>query len=138
MKTSKFLRDYLSNELTIISEKMDEADNPFDKLYYFSAVYGAIQRVLSIEYDPSLALTHLVCITTHNAFVGRLQAIKEGKETSIKLNVEIFTTLSALTSELATTISNDTDVTDILERMSVITHSLSGAGYFLAQTGRLG
>ena len=116
---------------------MKEASSPNDQIYYFSAVYGALQRVLNIEYDQRIGLVHFVCLYAHNAVLQRLIAVMAGQEMNIKLSNTLFTTLADLTGELAKRIQNDEDVIDILEKFSEIAYTMSGNGYYLASTGRI-
>ncbi|HLB29102.1 MAG TPA: hypothetical protein VJM69_03105 [Dehalococcoidia bacterium] len=138
MQLSEALKNYLAEELRIVSEKIDQAPNPIDQAFFFSAAWAAVQRVLNIEYDPRLVLIHLVCLTTHSAIASRLQALKEDREASIKVDsVAVSHALSALMRELSARIKNDEDVWDVLERLSVISYSATGNGAYLASIGRL-
>lgn len=137
MPLSEFLRNYLSGEFLIAANKIGETDDLVDKAYYFSATYGALQRAFNIEYNPKLVLMHLVCLATHQAINSRLQALKEGREASVRLNSVILDDLSTVTRGLSERIRNDEDAGDLLERLSVIALSTTGNGFYLASIGRL-
>lgn len=137
MVISETLRNYLSEELNIVAGKMKEVGNPADKLYYFSAVYGALQRTLNMEYSRPLCLLHFVCLSAYSTVQQRLTLLSQGQDRSVTLSPDTFDALSDLTSQLATRIKNNEDVTEVLEQMSEVAYSTTGNGFYLQSIGRL-
>ena len=60
MKLSPELRNKLVTEIRYAAEGMKKSEIITDKMYYFSAVYGMLDRVFNFEYDPELVFAHQV------------------------------------------------------------------------------
>ena len=114
---------------------MKEAGDPAEQLYYFSAVYGALQRTLNIEYSRTLCLIHFIYLSAYTTVQQRLAFLSQDR--TVKLDGRLFGTLAALTNQLATRIKNDENIVDILEQMSEVAYSTTGNGFYLQSIGRL-
>ena len=60
MQISDSSRKSIVDEFEYVVGQMRAHKEPSRKLYFFSATFGAIQRLLNSEYDPTLQLVHLV------------------------------------------------------------------------------
>src|SRR5574341_1299014 len=101
MQLSDELRKYLIDELRVAAARMHESKGPVDKLYYYSAAFAAVQRVLNIDYSPAILLLQWVLLLSHQQVNARLLALREGREASIQLEEEMLDGLTTLTSMLA-------------------------------------
>ena len=59
-------------EFNKISQLCNDAKYLEDKLYFFSASFGIINRVMNFHCDPLLVFMHHILQTTHQGFVQRI------------------------------------------------------------------
>jgi len=137
MDISDNLKKTIVKEINFAVNKMNENSAAEKKLYYFSAVYGMILRILNLEYDSDLVYTHFILSETHRAFSGRLQSNLKGQEKVIFLQEEHFKKLSAITKELGKRIEKDEDICDTLKKFAILSFTTTGNGYYLEQKGLL-
>lgn len=131
MNMSPQMREMLLGEINYVIKKMDKSDDPAQKLYYFSAIFGAIQRIFNIEYDPDLIIAHFILSQAHKGFMGRLQ------DPTIPLKVDQMDKLFDLTKGLKKAIEKDNDCMDILKKFVLLNFSITGNGYYLYEKGIL-
>jgi len=135
MKLSDTYRKLVVKEIQFAATKMKQASSGSEILYYFSAVFGVIQRVFNIEYDPELVYVHFLVRATYEGFMSRLQLIQKGADTSIPLLDEQFVKLTAITKELGTKISKGQGVDATLRKFVLLLFTTTGNGYYLVQKG---
>lgn len=129
MKISETIKNKLIKELEFIIKKMkSEEDNP-KKLYYFSAVFGAFQRIYNIDFDTDLVFAHMVTNATYNAINLRLS----NPDKIVQLPPEIFNKMIEITEELKVTIQQNKDLYEVLKKFSLLGFITSGNGYYLYQ-----
>lgn len=132
MPLSEMLKDYLAGECEIVSRHILETDTPRDKLYYFSAVFGAAQRVLNIEFSRSVVLLQVVSTYTHSALIGRLN-----DQSLPPLTDSYFEQLAAVVQELGSRLRHEQDYSDLVEHIATLGYAVTGNGHYLGITGRL-
>jgi hypothetical protein len=139
MDLSPALRAYVGRELTFVAQKLRtvEANSAVDAAYYYSAVYGCLNRVLNIEYSDELCLAHLVTLGTHQALAQRIAAATTGQEPSIAVPVGVFQWLADTTDALAKEIENDALDVRTLGEISRVGYAVTGNGFYLAGTGAI-
>jgi len=137
MNINKDFKETIVKEIKFVVKKMDQSETGEQKLYYFSAIYGILQRIFNLEYDPDLIYMHFVLQNTLEAFSGRLQTIIKGKERIIQLNEDHFKKLTQITKELARKIQKNEDVSETLKRFVVLSYTTTGNGHYLMQKGLL-
>src|SRR4030042_4747408 len=106
MKLSPKMRSILVSEINFAIDKMLSTQNPMEKLYYFSAVYGAVNRVMNIEFDPELTFILQVTNSSYNVMITNLKLIKEGQMV-ITFEENLFTKLENSLKQLANNIDKD-------------------------------
>ena len=89
MNVSEGYISHIVGEIDFALKKMSEAEPVEEKLYYFSAVHGIINRVVNFQYDPILIFAHQVLFGVHSAFASRFAAMKAGGEKHMELTPEI-------------------------------------------------
>jgi hypothetical protein len=132
MNISKINYDIILNEFSDVIGLIDSTENLEDKLYYFTASYGVINRVMNLETDPTLIFIHQVL---QNCF----QAISQRLAARTKLNVssdvpqEMIEQLFSLFKELkiAFEIKDKIRIWEILQRFSNLSYAMSGNGYYM-------
>lgn len=136
MNISDKFRKIIREEIDYVVTKMDKSETPDEKVYYFSGIGGMIQRIFNLEYDEELVYAHMILKETHNAFISRLQAIKAGQKEIPIYNVH-FEKLIILAKELADKIEKKEDISDVLKKLSCLSYTTTGNGYYLLQKGLL-
>jgi len=136
MQISDNFRKLIAQEIDYVVSKMDKANDASRKLYYFSGVQGAVNRVFNLEYDPELIFIHVVLSQTYSAFSQRLQALKQGDD-MVPLSEEQFGRLSEFTKELGKRIKANKDTDDVLKKFVLLSYSTTGNGYYLLDKGIL-
>lgn len=133
MKIKQENKTSIINEIKFSIEKMKEAEDPKAKLYYFSAVFGIIQRIFNIDYHDDLVFIHFVLQSTHNNIIMRLQ----NPDPVIKMPEDFLARLMADTEELLGVIEKDGNPYGVLKKFVLLGYVTVGNGYYLYQKGLL-
>lgn len=110
-------------------QKMQEEENPFKKLYFFSASYGALERLMRYFLDPQLLLTHAVLNLCYGSLNGRLNSIRAG-DTTVEMPENFGKKLVEYLLELRDEIAEDRDTYQTLEKFVHLAYQTTGAGYY--------
>ena len=135
MGISEDPRKLIAKEIDYVVNKMNGTQDAAEKLYYFSGIHSAIQRVFNFEFDLDLVYTHFVLQHTYTDLLARLQAIQKGGERLILLEEMHFKKLSAFAKELGKKIYENKDLNSTLRKFAVLSYSTTGNGYYLQQKG---
>jgi len=130
-------RKIIVDEINYAVKKMDEQQDPFQRLFYFSAIFGALHRIYNIEYDPELVYAHFIFRAVHDSFINRVNAIQKGGDTTVLLTDEQFEKLSSYSKEIASKIKKKEAIDSILKKFVILIYSTTGNGYYLMQKGIL-
>jgi hypothetical protein len=125
------------DELNYSIEKMEKTPDPIQKLFYFSATYGVIQRLFNLEYSQDLVFAHFILSEAYKAFASRLRVYKDNQDTTIPVLVEQIERLISLTKEFAKKIESNKELTDTLKKFVVLAYSTTGNGFYLYEKGVL-
>jgi len=137
MKISKTMTGRFVQELRYVTKQMQETENLEEKLYYFSAVFGAAQRIINFEFDPEMLFIHQVTQLAHNQIQQKLVLLKSGQQTSLGLPDNLFVVLRDMVDEIASRIENGETTYPILEKIMTLSYSTTGNGHYLFQKGEL-
>ena len=137
MNISDDFRETIVKEIKYVAKKIDQSNDPNQKLYFFSGIYSIIQKIFNLEYDSDLIFFHFILRQTYDAFNGRLQAIMKGGETVVPLQEDQFKKLSQITKELANKLQKNEDVNETLKKFAILSYTTTGNGYYLLQKGLL-
>jgi len=131
--------DHIAKEIDFALQKMGDASTAEEKLYYFSAVHGVINRVMNFQFDPILVFAHQVLSTVHSAFMSRLAAMKGGGEKHLAVSPEMVEKLQETVIEFRTALQekDQIKVYHVLERFANIGYATTGNGFYLYQRGML-
>ena len=134
MKLSKTFKKLLLEEIELVIDKMDSSESPQEVMYYFSAIYGAIQRILNFEFHNELV--HLWVIL--NPLYQTLnQKFLEPQTSFDNANPARMERLVELVGRLKEGIQNDDKLTDLAQDFAVLLYSTNGNGNFLLHKGLL-
>ena len=118
---------------------MATAKTPGDRLYYFSAAFGQINRVMNFHCDPALVFAHQVIQQLHQSLFGRLtNALQSGDETA-GMPEEMFLKLDSIAADLHSAIAKQSneDLWKVLQSASNLGYATTGNGYYLYLQGKL-
>jgi len=136
MKLSREQKNSLSDELQFISENINKnLDNKDLVAFYFSAVYGAFDRIMRENYDDDILFAEEVMRLGY----GNMSAVTEGLD-SLSINErrkEIYSKIVHNLNSIAEGIRKEEDIYSYLRNISVLTFALTGAGIYLLERGLL-
>ncbi len=136
MDISDKARQNIVEEIQTAVGFMRETADAAQKLYAFSAIYSAIQRIYNIEYDDDLMFAHLVINSAYQAFSQRLVAVRQGDMTVVPSDEQL-SKLSDLSEELGEHIERSEEIVNTLRRIVVLSYSVGGNGNYLMKKGVL-
>ena len=137
MKISDEYRAMLLKEFDHVIQKLAGEGRPDEKMYYFSALHGTVNRILNFECSADLVFLHHILNSTFTAFNGRIQAMMQGMETAVKLDNAIIEKLTDATKELAEVIRIDGDPSIVYRQLINLSYATTGNGYYLYEKGAL-
>lgn len=127
MKLNLENRAKLIDEIKFVLQKMKEASDPQGKLYYFSAVYGVMNRIFNLENAPDLIFAHFVISATHAQINARLH----DPDKTIQIPSELFEKLYDATAELLDVIEKNKSPYEVLRKFALLGYVTVGNGYYL-------
>lgn len=132
-------RTMIVDELTEIEKRMAEAKSPGDLIFFFSAAFGVMNRIMNFECDPTLVFIHQVLQSLHQAVQARLAANPPAAGEHMATPDEFLAKMRHLISTLRTAIRDDSKeaIYSALESAAVLTYATTGNGYYLYLTGKL-
>jgi len=137
MDISENLREELVNEINFVISKIREEVDLRKKIFFYSGIYGLVNRIFNIRFDPQLVFMHLVLNTSFSLINDRINAIVLGKDTLVEIPDNFFDRLCNALEELARNIAEDEDTYTVLQRIATISYLTTGNGYYLYQKGDL-
>jgi len=133
MKIPTNLREKLVDEIRFIVGKIRTEPDIRKKVYYFSAVYAQMLRILNISFDPQLLFAHNVMSNSYQTMRVRADTIVLGRDTTINFPDRFFERLCSLLEDLANVIEKNQDIHLILQDISCLSYITTGNGYYLFQ-----
>ena len=137
MELSSNSRQVIVDEFLYVANRLKEEGPIARKIYTYSAAYSVVNRVLNIEFDPTLILIHGVLQTSHAQINNTVGAIATGAEKVITIPKDLFNYLAQSLQDLGTAISEDGDILMPLGRIAIAGYIMTGNGYYLYQKGIL-
>lgn len=124
-------RKLITNEIDYVRKKMAEAKSAEKKAYYYSAIYGMLDRVMRLEYDRQLLFIHFVMNSTYSVIYGQIQGIKSGT-IPIELELDFFGKLDKGLASLQSHLDErkDVDIYGDLEYIVSLTWTITGGGFY--------
>jgi len=138
METREYHRRLIVDEFGAVHDRMSQASTLDEKLYFFSAAFGVLNRVMNFEPDPVFIFAHQVLQTAHQAF--RARATEQGPGVPrFGVTEEMITGLSASVAALKQAFEADDAeaIRRILQYVANLSYSTTGNGYYLYLKGVL-
>ena len=137
MKISEVNKKIIVDEFRTILELMKNTSNVNEKLFYFSATYGMVSRILNIDYDSLLILIHSVLTSTHSSINSLLNNIVNNSFAFFSIPKNYFEMIEENLKEITLAIdkNNETKIYKVLEKFSVLAYISIGNGNYLYKRG---
>jgi hypothetical protein len=116
---------------------MKTAPTMAEKVFYFSAVYGAVGRVLNFEYEPELAFIHQTVQLAYNQVNARVLNLVAKQDVAIGMPEGLFERLQEGVEQLIALLQKGAPTYPALEYIAHVAFSTTGNGYFLYLRGML-
>ncbi len=137
MNIGPSMKKLMIDEILYVTEKMEAEQDIAQKLFYFSGIFGIMQRIFNLEYDPDLVFAHFILREAHKSFIGRIQAIKEARDTVVPMWSAQLEKLTNACKELAKRVEKDKNFDQILKDIVILAYTTTGNGYYLFEKGVL-
>ncbi len=133
MNISNENKKIIVDEIKFVLKSMKESDKPIKIIYYFSAIYGMLQRIYNIEYNQDLVVAYVIMKMTHDSLRQNIL----NQDPIIQLDQKHFDNIYQLSEKFCEKIENGQNFDDVLKQFVILTYSISGNGYYLSQKGFL-
>lgn len=139
MKISNEFHPLILKEFKNVQKLVKEANTVDDKLYFFSASYGVLNRVMNFNCDKTLVFMHQILQATHQSLVQRLASPKIPGSISNNLPNEMIDALFTYFEQLIIEFEkkDSQNIREILEKFANLTYATTGNGYYLYLKGNL-
>lgn len=136
MKTNQDLKGILVKEFKTVHELMVKTEIPFEKNYYYSAIYAMCQRLLNIEYNRDLIFYHFVFQGSYNLIEQHLAKIRSGMPTW-ELSEDFFNQLEGFIQDVGNQLEkgDDDNLLIALKNILILSYGISGNGNYLKSKG---
>ena len=137
MKISNKNKKIIVNEFEKVFELMNNTKNVKEKLFYFSATYAMVLRILNIEYNPLLVLIHSVFLSTYSNINSFLNNIVSNKDAFYSIPENYFDMIETNLKNITRSIDSDdeTNIYQALKTFSVLAYISTGNGNYLYKKG---
>lgn len=129
MKLPAQLKKNVLNELEFVIKKMKEEPDPARKIYFFSAVNGALERVIRFYFNRELLVAQAIMSLSYQTINDRINRIKMGDAT-VPFTEDLMNQLIASVSELRQSIEGNKTMYPALEKTIEVTFVASGWGFY--------
>lgn len=123
------LKNDLIKEFEFILKSINDEPDIKRKLYYFSALRGALERVTKYYYNRELLITQLIADISYQVLNDRIIHLQTG-DTNVPLSGDVFEKLKVAISELKQAIENNQTTYPALETMFEVAYTASGPGFY--------
>ncbi len=137
MKLSTSMKELMIKEMEFASKSMKASSNVAEKMFYFSAVYGAVGRVLNFEYEPELSFIHQTVQLAYNQVNTRVLSVMAKQDLAVGLPEGLFERLEEGVDQLIALVKKGAHSYPALEYISHVAFSTTGNGYYLYLRGAL-
>jgi len=135
MNLSDQYHDVILKEFHEVEKHWNESGNYADKLYFFSASFGIINRVMNLQYDPLLGFMHQVLNGAHQAMSQRLSSYSQTKSGDLPQEMMDALMTCFLNLRNAFEVKNDDSIRKVLQELSNLTYATTGNGFYLYLKG---
>ncbi|NOX34722.1 MAG: hypothetical protein GXP56_13490 [Deltaproteobacteria bacterium] len=132
MKLSKEYKIKIEQEFDFVIKKMLESENPDQMMYYFSGIYGLLQRILNFEYSDELLFTYFIIERSCKDIANQLSALRQGSPVPT-FHKNFGSKLIEVTKELRDSFFNSKHRVESLKKLIVLAYTCTGNGFYLTE-----
>ncbi|MGA2766155.1 MAG: hypothetical protein ABSG17_22660 [Spirochaetia bacterium] len=136
MVVSRDAKTIINPDLDFVLTKFAEETPLDEKLFYFSAIFGAVNRALNMKATPDLVYLHHILSSVYGAFYMRIQAIKSG-DLTVQLDDVIVGKFIEYVTELGQKIRGDSSLDEVIIKLVNLSYVTQGNGFYLYKRGEL-
>jgi translation initiation factor RLI1 len=139
MKISEEYLNIITKEFRDVEKLWSETNSPEDKLYYFSATYGVINRIMNLQCESILIFVHQILQAAHQTMAQRLSAITPSGAVSSSVPTVMLESLILYLPELRIAFEkrDDNKIREALEKYNNLSYATGGNGFYLYLRGKL-
>ena len=138
MNVPEPIRERLHSEFVFAANSMAATSDLSEKLYFFSALFGEVNRAMNQHWDAELALIHLVLIGAHRETLGR---ISQPGPLSVNVPKELPDALTDVAADLVQLFEgpeqDSAKIHELVTRVAEIAYTATGNGYYLYLKGAI-
>ena len=110
-----------------------------DKLYYLSASYGVLNRVMNFQCEPLLVFMHQILQSTHQSISQRLGMPRKPGTINHMIPDEMIEATFKYFAELIYEFrkKDEANIRKVLQKLANISYAMSGNGFYLYLRGKL-
>lgn len=129
MKLPQQLKKNLLNELDFIIKRMKEEPDLAKKIYFYSAVNGALERASRFYFDRELLVAHAIMTLSYNTINDRVSRLRMG-DVVVPFTDNLMEQIIASVSDLKQAVEEDKAVYPALEKAIEATYMATGPGFY--------
>ena len=129
MQLPQQLKENLLNELDFVIKKMTEEPDLIKKLYFYSAVNGALERASRFYFDRELLVAHAILNMSSSMINDRINHLRIG-DANVPFTDALMTQLITGISELRQAINEDKTLYPAVEKVMEVTYMTTGPGFY--------
>lgn len=134
MKISKENKKLLNDEFNFVIDKMENAKNADEILYYFTGFYNVIHRIYNTEFCEELLFTFMVLETSYRTILERIKHLQSG-QTTIPFPNNFGDEFIDIIKRLTNDFYNKNERLKTLHDLYLLAYTTTGNGYYLLQKG---
>ena len=136
MNIPKIFKEELLKEFKENVKRIKEEKDVHKQLYYYSAIYGILDRIYRFHFDPEILFIYLVFNSTYNTMLQRIENIKRGDNT-IPFRIDLLSKIADHIEEITLRIEKNEQCYDLLQKIVVLAYSTTGPGYYMLVKGQM-
>ncbi len=137
MTLSPSMKRLLIKDMEFATKRMEGSNTAAEKLFYFSALYATVGRVMNFEYEPELGFIHQTLQLAYNQINARVGAVISRQEAAVGVPEDLFERLAEGVGQLTALLKQGEPTYPALEYISHLAFSTTGNGYYLYLKGSL-
>jgi hypothetical protein len=137
MKISDIEKRHLVEELEYLSKKIEESRDFPVANFYFSAAYGAFDKILKSDYSRSILFTEEILQMAYLRTTSLLQDANLQKVIGQERMMRIMMQIAKDIRDLAVNIMKGSDTIEKLSEIVELAYTLTGPGIYLRDMGKI-
>lgn len=122
-------------EFEFVINSLKESEDLSQKIFYLSALHNMIKRIFNIDFDKHLVFLYSNLENSFRIIATEYEMRKRQKNTFITINKNFFSKLIILLEKLAEAIKEEKSSYEVLEKITLLTYSITGNGIYLEKKG---